>query len=350
VPFREILRGAPAFPKRYEAAGVAMTINSKTKEFVDQNGGWTAMAIKLSDGTYTRTPAPDFRLRRLLQVAQDVVKKPLSQCRVLDLACLEGHYAIEFALHGAEALGIEGRTVSVAKCDYVKHDLDLNRAVFLQGDVRDLSKEKHGEFDIVICSGILYHLPADDALKVICAMHDVCRGVVLIDTFVSLFGREELTLKNGMTIRGHHYIEHSKQDTDSSKQSKLWASIDNFTSFWFTEVSLVNLLTESGFTSVMDVLSPTALEMPRDRKTYLAIKGQRVELLSSDLTMSAPLHPLAEGQNPNYDASQTKRGPIFSAAKAFLPQAIKDAIKPGLRKVGFLPPDRTPEFQKRRPS
>ena len=39
-------------------------------------------------------------------------------------------------LHGAEVVGIEGRTGSCAKCEFVKHELELDRAAFLQGDVR----------------------------------------------------------------------------------------------------------------------------------------------------------------------------------------------------------------------
>jgi hypothetical protein len=29
-----------------------------------------------------------------------------------------------------------------------------------------------------------------------------------------------------------------------------------------------------------------------------------------------------------------------------LPQSVKDAIKPGLRALGVIPPDTTPEFQR----
>src|ERR1700712_2944833 len=111
---------------------------SELQSVIDEHGPWTAMAIRLKDGSYTRAPAIDYRLRRLLQVSVDLVGKPLTQCRVLDLACLEGHYAIEFALHGAEVLGIEGRAASVAKCEFVQRNLGLERARFVQDDVRNL--------------------------------------------------------------------------------------------------------------------------------------------------------------------------------------------------------------------
>ena len=143
------------------------------------------MAIKLPGDIYTPEAAVDYRLRRILQIAADYAKKPLAQCRVLDLACLEGHYAIEFALQGATVVGIEGRAASVAKCDFVKRELELERADFYQDDVRNLSVAKYGRFDIVICSGLLYHLPATDALRLSQAMYAPFTGIVIPPPFIS---------------------------------------------------------------------------------------------------------------------------------------------------------------------
>jgi len=317
------------------------------EDIVREHGPWTAMAIRLDDGSYTREPAPDYRLRRLLQTAQDLVGKPLSQCRVLDLACLEGHYAIEFALHGAETLGIEGRAASVAKCEFARRNLGLERARFEQDDVRNLSRDRHGVFDIVICSGLLYHLPARDAQALIAAMHDTCSRLLIIDTFVSLEGRSAVDI-DGVERRGHFYGEHDPNESAKERESKLWASLDNDSSFWFTEPSLMNMLSAEGFTSVIDVLEPYMPRNPRDRKTYIAVKGTPATVLSSEATEHAPREQHAEGLNPLVDASQTLPGPIFVAAKRLLPQSIKDVIKPGLRALGVIPADTTPEFQRRR--
>jgi 2-polyprenyl-3-methyl-5-hydroxy-6-metoxy-1,4-benzoquinol methylase len=153
--------------------------------FVAERGEWTAMSIRLPDGRDTRAEAVDHRLRRLVQVSADVIGKPLQRCRVLDLACLEGHYGIEFAMHGAEVVGLEGRQVSVDKCNFVKDAYGLDRLQFACDDVRNLSEQKYGTFDIVICSGLLYHLPASDAWGLIRAMHQCCTGIAFIDTFVS---------------------------------------------------------------------------------------------------------------------------------------------------------------------
>lgn len=319
-------------------------ISRKTEQFIASHGEWTAMGIKLADGSYTRAPEEDNRLRRLVQTAADVVKKPLSQCRVLDLACLEGHYAIEFAAHGACGLGIEGREVSVAKCNYVRDDLGLDKLEFVQGDVRDFSVEKHGSFDIIVCSGILYHLVAEDAAQLIRQMRRACTGALLIDTFISLSGRDAV-VAGGRERRGHYYHEH---DPGADTSAALWASLDNPTSFWFTEPSLVNLLTEAGFTSVCTVLAPTMATLA-DRKTYLAIPGEPVPIFTSDATASAQASPVPEGVNRNMDASQTPPGALHRTAKRLLPPVVKNSIKPLLRVVHILPPDPTPAFLKAEP-
>lgn len=317
----------------------------RLKGAVDAHGPWTAMSIKLSVGVYTREEAVDHRLKRILQACSDVVGKPLAACRVLDLACLEGHYALEFARHGSEVVGIEGRGASVAKCNFARDELALERATFHQDDVRNLSVEKYGVFDIVICSGLLYHLPAPDAWRLIQSMYSVCRGIVLIDTFVALASRVDVAL-DGAAYHGHIYGEHGATDGKAEKERKLWASLDNDSSFWFTEPSLLNLLARAGYSSSFEVLTPTMPGNLRDRKTYLAVKGRAVAVLTSDETQRQPHVDVPEGVNPRMDGSQVHRGRVFTTAKRLLPQGIKDVIKPVLRAIKVLPPDETPSFQR----
>jgi SAM-dependent methyltransferase len=316
--------------------------NERLAKFVAEQGAWTAMAIKLSDGTYTRAPAVDYRLRRLVQVAADAVGKPLKECRVLDLACLEGHYAIEFAAQGAEAVGTEGRAASVAKCDFVRDECGFDRLRFVQQDVRDLTVDSFGRFDIVICSGLLYHLEAKPAIELLHRLYDVCSGILLLDTFISLNGRVHDHV-NGKPVRGHYYHEHNPGE---DKTRMLWASLDNDSSFWLTEASIVNALTEAGFTSVMNVITPTMPGLAIDRKTYLGFAGKPAPVLTSDPTADAPLVPMPEDDEAEVDPSQSERSFAFRTFKRVLPQGVKDVIKPALRAVKILPPDPTPDFLK----
>jgi 2-polyprenyl-3-methyl-5-hydroxy-6-metoxy-1,4-benzoquinol methylase len=328
-----------------EKDATVQDLESHLKAVVDEHGPWTAMSIKLPGGVHTRDPAVDHRLKRILQVCNDIVGKPLSQCRVLDLACLEGHYALEFAAHGSEVVGIEGRAASVAKCNFARDALGFERAVFHQDDVRNLSVAKYGVFDIVVCSGLLYHLPARDAWALIRAMHDVCQGIVVVDTFIALSDRVSVEL-DGASYHGHVYGEHGADDSAEAKASKLWASLDNESSFWFTEPSLLNLFARAGYTSSFEVLVPTMPGNLRDRKTYVAMKGRPARVLTSDETDRQPGVAVPEGVNPRMDESQVSHGAVFNVAKRVLPQGVKDAIKPILRAVRLLPADQTPEFQR----
>jgi SAM-dependent methyltransferase len=312
---------------------------------VAEHGEWTAMAIHLGEGKYTRRPAPDWRLRRLVQIVTDVLGKPLSEARVLDLACLEGHYAIEMALHGARVVATEIREANLTKARYTQRTLGLGNLEFVRDDVRDLRRERLGGFDVVIASGIIYHLDVPAVFEFAQHLYDVCDRLVVIDTQIALTPRVTVQ-HNGRSYSGMWYQEHEERSDATERYRDFWASIDNIRSLWLTEPSLYNLLADVGFTSILRVEGPQMPGLGPDRQTYVAIKGQRAPIRSSPITDA-----LQESPRPQYNKSpanpvQIQRGSIFRAIKRGLPQPVKNAIKPALRRVGLLPPDVTPEFLK----
>jgi hypothetical protein len=306
------------------------------------HGEWTAMSIHLGEGAYTLAPQPDARLRRLVQVAADLAGKPLASLRVLDLACLEGHYGIEFALHGADVVGIELRDDNLAKAQFARDYLKLDRLALVKDDVRNVSVERYGRFDVVLCSGILYHLPAPDVFRFVRSLSEVCSRLAIIDTFVAL--RPEVTLGfEGQSYSGLWYREHDESAAPSERLRNLHASVDNASSFWLTPASLANLVAHVGFSSFYECLKPEH-DVPCDRRAYVAMRGQPAAILSSPPTRDMPHENKPEqARAPMY----RRRGPIFRMAKRVLPQPAKNLIKPALRAVGMLPPDGTPPWLKR---
>jgi 2-polyprenyl-3-methyl-5-hydroxy-6-metoxy-1,4-benzoquinol methylase len=89
-------------------------------------------------------------------------------------------------MHGAGVVGIDFREESRAKARFVQNHLSLDRLTFYQDNVRNLSKEKYREFDVVICSGILYHLDVPDVFHSVHRVYDVCKRLVFPDTEVAI--------------------------------------------------------------------------------------------------------------------------------------------------------------------
>ncbi len=255
-------------------------IRARRDEVAERYGDWTAHDIRLSDGLSTRPGGGDSqRLRRCLQIAADVTGRPLDELRVLDLGALEGQYAVEFALHGAETVAIEGREANIEKARVARDALGLDNLELRQEDVRSLSREVHGEFDVVLCLGLLYHLDADDAFPFLSALAEVCRGVLILDTHVGIRG-SSAHIHDGHEYRGVRFVEHDPRASDAQRLRSLWASLDNAESFWPTRASLLRGLARAGFSSVMTAELPVA-NASRDRVTLVALKGSPVTLRST---------------------------------------------------------------------
>jgi SAM-dependent methyltransferase len=294
------------------------------KLLVDRLGPWTAHNIHLGGGLYTMgnyVVGSEIKLRRIAQMISDIANVPIKELRILDLACLEGLYSIELARQGASVLGIEGREVNVEKARFCKDVLSLSNVEFVQDDVRSLSKERYGEFDVVLCLGILYHLDVPDVFKVLEEIASVCRRFVVIDTHVSMSDRESVLYKD-QTYWGMWYNEHPPTSTPEERRSDLWASLDNLRSFWFTRSSLFNVLSDVGFGSVYECHNPPEVKKPLDRLTLLGIKSRPIELRSCELVngVSQDRWPekLSDAVNPSqragsHDAVNTGSGTWYSS-------------------------------------
>jgi tRNA (mo5U34)-methyltransferase len=81
--------------------------------------------------------------------------------RALDLACSEGWFAQRLLDWGAgEVLGIDVRPQSVRRAELVRDylGLDAARLRFTAADALALHAEELGQFDVVLCLGLIYHV------------------------------------------------------------------------------------------------------------------------------------------------------------------------------------------------
>jgi SAM-dependent methyltransferase len=217
------------------------------------------------------------KVRRVMQITRDLAGRPFGELRILDLGCGEGVYAIEAGLRGADVLALDARTERMdqgAACA-ARHGLD--NVAFRQEDIRRLSRETLGEFDVVYCLGLLYHLDVPEVFSLLEAMLELAPQLVVVDTLISLRGGLEIT-HGGRVYDGERSREHGDDDPPEVRRSRLLRSIDNTFAFRFTRVSLVQALHDVGFSSVLECHAPPEPGKAEDRITVAALAGERVAI------------------------------------------------------------------------
>ncbi|HEX8075986.1 MAG TPA: methyltransferase domain-containing protein [Thermoleophilaceae bacterium] len=244
------------------------------------------------------------RTERVVQLVSDLTGKRLGSARVLDLGCNDGGFSLELARLGArEVLAIEGREANLAKAIASRDAEGLTQIEFLHGDARDLSRERHGQFDVVLCLGLLYHLDVPAVFEFARALASVCRGYALVETQVGLSAKQTVRY-DGKSYEGLWYDEDVAQ---------AGASLDNRRSFWPTKPSLVNLLADAGFTSVAEVLHPVVptLAPYRDHTLLLAAMGDPLSEIQDERLPEAPArmgHPAQGARYVLRDRLARRRG------------------------------------------
>ena len=156
-------------------------------------GPWTAHNIQLDRNLYTISKDEGNRVSEradlYLQLIKIFAPSNSKQLRVLDLGCLEGGISINLAQAGMNVVGVDVREGHIRKCEFVSDQLNLNdKITWLIGDVNDASLwDSLGYFDVIICSGLLYHIADKDIYQLVKRMraHNVLNGLTIIDTNIT---------------------------------------------------------------------------------------------------------------------------------------------------------------------
>ena len=254
-------------------------------------GPWTAHNIEIEPGVFTIEPNPavsaEWIVRNVVQNVSDILRQPLHTLRGLDLGCLEGGYSIELARHGTTMVGVDAREANLAKARFAASKLALDNVEFINEDVRNLNSDTHGTFDVILCIGILYHLDAPDVFRFLQALSTMCTGMLIIDTHVSVIPNIKLTYEDH-PYWGWYFEEHPPGTSAIQKVSKLWASLDNDKSFWFTRPSLVNFLNRCGFSTIVENMHPALANRANDRAGFIALPGVPVPYHSAPSKSAQP--------------------------------------------------------------
>jgi SAM-dependent methyltransferase len=213
------------------------------------------------------------RARALVQAIHDLLgRDDLQALRALDLGAGGGEIAAELAARGASVVAVEGRRTNAEAIRSLRNGKDLAFDVVV-ADVRRLDWEALGSFDVVVCSGLLYHLELPDALALVRAARSACR-LLLVDAEVA-WGPLEERVVEGRAYAGLAFAEHDALSTRAEREAARLASLDNVESFWLTRDSLHALLHDAGFSSSWELGAPG---QPRrtERATVAALAGKQV--------------------------------------------------------------------------
>ena len=234
-------------------------ISKGRDDIVAKRGPWLSDNLRLAKGVFTIGDGEAGReasVRRAVQAVADIAGSRLAGLRILDLACGEGGLALEFGKQGAEVVAIEGRVTLAEKAQFARDALGLARVTIVRGDVRRLSPEEHGFFDVVLALGLLDRLDAPAVFDVASRLGSVCKRFALVEA--RLAGRARGTREgNGILYRGSPRSRNGEPN------------------FLLTRASMLSLLTRSGFTSIVETLHPDAdPAVP----CFAAFRGRRVAL------------------------------------------------------------------------
>ncbi|MCV7379971.1 SAM-dependent methyltransferase [Mycobacterium alsense] len=259
-------------------------------KFTDQLQ-FTHHNIRLDDGTFTK---PESKLSMAdypycisaRNILEAVFPGDKTQLRLVDIGCLEGGYAVEFARMGFQVLGLEVRELNIAACNYVKSKTDLSNLDFVQDNALNIAD--HGVFDAVFCSGLLYHL--EYPMQYLKTLSSVTRKLLILQTQFSIIRPIDTRLRLSTSLRqawdrlllkrepvnfllsapaehdgvpGRWFTEFKDERSFSRRETSRWASWDNRRSFWVQREHLLQGVKDVGFDVVLeqyDHLEPSIAE------------------------------------------------------------------------------------------
>jgi 2-polyprenyl-3-methyl-5-hydroxy-6-metoxy-1,4-benzoquinol methylase len=241
-------------------------IQKRKLEIIKKFGEWTAHSIELAPNIFTveGKEVPSGRPAHYVKVTQDFFSQPLNELRVLDLGSLEGMYSFEFAKHGPEVVGIEGRLENIEKAKFANEVFGFNNCKLVRDDVRNLNPENYGTFDVVLCCGILYHLDAPDVFIFLEKIAEICERLLIVDTQIAVEEIKLITFDyKGEKFSGLNF----KEQLESP-----WAALKNANSFWFDRKSLYRAIRRVGFFQIYEDLEPHIWTNSTDRLTLVCLK------------------------------------------------------------------------------
>jgi len=217
--------------------------------------------FRIFDGLWSCS-VPGYGLGSVPQFDDDCIRWFEQQCggfqgkRILELGSLEGGHTYMLSRAGAASItSIEANTNAFLKCLIVQNALKF-KADFLLGDFRPYLDTCTDTYDLLVASGVLYHMT--EPVKLLQDMAKVSRSIYIWTHYYDpdvVLKRDELKRKFDSDPRVQHF---GGREIISYKQSYLdaleWQGYCGGSapsSYWMTKESILGVLSDLGLQVVM---------------------------------------------------------------------------------------------------
>lgn len=198
---------------------------------------------------------------------------------VLELGSLEGGHSFELAKRpGVErVVAIEGREDNVKRAVFVRDLLGLSQVEFLVANLEEYPLSPLGRFDVVFCSGLLYHLPKPWRLvrEIAMVSDHLFIWTHVASERVMRSWKQRVKQLVRLEPTGYTYSEFGLSDPLSGMSN---------TSFWPTLAGLQRMLRRAGFTEQRILHTEPEHPHAGPAVTLAASKGTAVRRVIGKLT------------------------------------------------------------------
>jgi cyclopropane fatty-acyl-phospholipid synthase-like methyltransferase len=142
------------------------------------------------------------------------------------------------AREGMDVIGVEGQDSNYRKCKAIEQYFGLPNLKFLHADVKEISRQSLGTFDVILCCGILYHL--DNPFSFIKKLHEMCTdfGMMFLDTHLAPDRTSLKACRFRESLSDIETFEYDARvyngrwfhefDEGSLKEADVWAAVSSF--------------------------------------------------------------------------------------------------------------------------
>jgi hypothetical protein len=230
--------------------------------------------------TLEREQYLNWRVPKFLEIIQET-GIDITNSRILDLACLDGLFCVEYGKLGATTYGVDIREDNITRARFGADVNRLKNVTYEVNDVLNISRTQHGVFDIVLCCGLFYHLTAIDCIKLLRIMREVTSGICILDTHISF---ESHIIEGGYPLgpcmteyvddveyHGRQYLEFDEATPIDVRMAMVSSSVNNYQSFWFTRPSLYEACSQAGFKIDREIFPNPAIPIDQQSRPVFVL-------------------------------------------------------------------------------